>query len=269
MPELPEVETVKSFLYTNLIDDKFIDVKVFDKKIFKNFEPNELLNSKITDIKRRGKFLLIFFYNKKVLVSHLRMEGKYGIDNKQLNPKHTMVSFILSSNRKLDYNDTRKFGTMHLFNEDELNKQIMLKKLGPEPFDKEFNSNYLQSLCFKSNKKIKTFLLDQTNVAGIGNIYVDEILFASSVLPDRLCKSLNTKEINKIVLNTKAIMEKAVQEKGSSIDTYLYDGHNKGNYQNFLKVHTKFKQPCTICNSPIKKQKLNGRGTYFCIVCQK
>ena len=268
MPELPEVETVKEKLKKELLKKRINDVKVFYNGIIatniKDF--NNVKNQEIIDITRRGKFL-IFELSNYYLVSHLRMEGKYFIKkNNDEITKHDHVIFYFS-NFILTYNDTRKFGKMYLVEKDKLYIDTPLNKLGLEPWDNKLNTKYLKDK-FNKNIAIKTLLLDQSIISGIGNIYADEILFLSKIYPKKLGKDLNEKELDNIIKYTKEVLEQGIKNKGTTIHSFSSLG-SIGDNQNHLLVHTKEGLPCVNCSTIIKKIKVNGRGTYFCPNCQK
>ena len=271
MPELPEVETVKNGLKKKILNKKITNCKVLYEGIIaypskEDFITN-IANQTINEIKRRGKFL-IFELDSYYLISHLRMEGKYFIKNpmETLN-KHDHVIFTFSEQEELRYNDTRKFGKMHLVKKDEL-EITPISKLGLEPWDKELTPEYLKNKLNK-NKAIKTLLLDQSIIVGIGNIYADEILFLSRIHPETKGNNLNTQNLKDIIENTKIILEKAIEKGGTTIHSYASVDGITGRFQQELLVHNKKMQPCPICKTEIEKIIVNGRGTYYCKNCQK
>jgi formamidopyrimidine-DNA glycosylase len=268
MPELPEVETVKEKLKKELLKKRINEVNVFYDGIIatdlSSFKKN-IVNQEIIDITRRGKFL-IFELTNYYLVSHLRMEGKYFIKSNELEiNKHDHVIFYFD-NFILCYNDTRKFGKMYLVTKDKL-LDTPINKLGKEPWDKELTCTYLKDK-FNKNIAIKTLLLDQSIISGIGNIYADEILFLSCINPSKKGKALKTKDINNIIDNTKKVLEQGIKNRGTTIHSFTSLGVT-GDNQNHLLVHTREGLPCPVCKSIIRKIKVNGRGTYYCPVCQK
>lgn len=271
MPELPEVETVKNGLKQKILNKKITACKVLysgiiaypDKETF----IKEIVGQIINDIKRRGKFL-IFELDDYYLVSHLRMEGKYFIKEpkEELN-KHDHVIFELDNQEELRYNDTRKFGKMHLVKKDELSL-TPISKLGLEPWDQNLTINYLKDKLNK-NKPIKTLLLDQSIITGIGNIYANEILFLSKINPETLGSKLTNKKIQDIIDNTKKVLENAIELGGTTIHSYASVDGITGRFQQELLVHGKKSEPCPICKNEILKIVVNGRGTYYCPKCQK
>lgn len=273
MPELPEVETVKENLKKRLINTKINDVKVLYNNIIAYPDTNTfektLKNKKVKDITRRGKFI-IFDLEDYYLLSHLRMEGKYFFKNKndQIN-KHEHVIFNLDNNQELRYMDTRKFGKMFLIQKENIDTIGPLKELGLEPFDKKLTPNYLKEKIKNKIIPIKTALLDQSIIAGIGNIYADEILFLAHVNPLKKSNKLKEKELNNIIKSTKEVLNKAIAKGGTTIHTYASVDGIKGTYQDSLFVHNKEKELCKVCQTQIKKIKVGGRGTYYCPHCQK
>ena len=271
MPELPEAETVKNGLKKKILNKKITNCKVLYDNIIAYPEKDKFIkkitNENINNIKRRGKFLL-FELDNYYLISHLRMEGKYFIKEpkEELN-KHDHVIFTLNEKEELRYNDTRKFGKMHLVKKDELSI-TPLSKLGLEPWDKDLKEEYLKE---KLNKKkaIKTLLLDQGIITGIGNIYADEILFLSKIHPEIYGCNLTNKNRKDIIENTKIVLEKAIKSGGTTIHTYTSVDGITGRFQQELLVHGKQNELCQNCNQKIIKIVVNGRGTYYCPKCQK
>ena len=269
MPELPEVETVKNEVKKKLLGKRINDIKIFYDGIIatdlNNFTKN-IVGEEVSDITRRGKFL-IFELDNYYLVSHLRMEGKYFIKkiSDELN-KHDHVIFYFDD-FTLRYNDTRKFGKMYLVEKDKLLTDTPISKLGLEPWDEDLNTKYLSDK-FNNNIAIKTLLLDQSIITGIGNIYADEILFKSHINPMKHGKDLNKKELDNIIINTRIVLEQGIKNKGTTIHSFSSLGE-VGHNQDSLLVHTKEGCPCTICGNIILKTKVNGRGTYYCPKCQK
>ena len=271
MPELPEVETVKNGLKKKVLNKKITGCRVLYDGIIaypdKDKFIKEIINQTINDIKRRGKFL-IFDLDDYYLISHLRMEGKYFI--KEIDEdlsKHDHVIFTLDNREELRYNDTRKFGKMHLVKKDELDI-TPLSKLGLEPWDDNLTIEYLKE---KMNKKkaIKTLLLDQSIIVGIGNIYADEILFLSRINPEMCGCNLTNKNLQDIIDNTKITLEKAIQAGGTTIHSYTAVDGITGRFQQELLVHSRKSESCSECNSEILKIVVNGRGTYYCPKCQR
>lgn len=265
MPELAEVETVRNTLKKKLIGKKIRDIKILYSKMIENdlnFFKENLVNQEIKDILRKGKYL-IFDFDHYYLISHLRMEGKYFI--KDINDKiekHEHVIFYFDD-FTLRYHDTRKFGIMCLIPKDELNDYF--KNVGPD-CNSEIDVNYLLDKLKSKRVPIKTALLDQSIIAGLGNIYVDEVLFKSKIHPLKNSSEINISEAQSILDNAKVILNKAILYKGTTIRSYTSSLGVYGEYQQFLCVHTKEK--CG-CGKNISKIKIGGRTTYYCEDCQK
>lgn len=273
MPELPEVETVKESLKPRLVGRKIKSVNILWDNIIAYPSKEEFIkniNDKIIiDIKRRGKFLL-FDLDEYYLLSHLRMEGKYFFKNQddEIN-KHEHVIFNLDNEQELRYMDTRKFGKMYLIKKEDINNIGPLKDLGLEPWDDNLNGEYLLNKYKNKRLPIKTVLLDQSIIVGIGNIYADEILFLCKINPLKKCNLLSEKESTNIVKYTREVLEKAIKLGGSTIRTYSSVDGVHGLFQNELLVHGKDKGTCPNCNNKIEKIRVGGRGTYYCPKCQK
>ncbi|MCY8047519.1 DNA-formamidopyrimidine glycosylase [Bacillus haynesii] len=274
MPELPEVETVRRTL-AGLVRGKTIDaVEVRWTNIIKRpAEPEEfarlLVGQTIQSIGRRGKFLL-FHLDDCVMVSHLRMEGKYGLHrNGEPLDKHVHVIFRFTDGSELRYRDVRKFGTMHLFKPGEELTELPLRQLGPEPFSSEFTAGYLRERLKKTNRSVKTALLDQRTVVGLGNIYVDEALFRAGIHPETTANKLTKKQT--VLLHEEIVqtLKEAVEAGGSTVRSYINSQGEIGMFQLKLFVYGRKDEPCKKCGSPIEKTVVGGRGTHFCIKCQK
>jgi formamidopyrimidine-DNA glycosylase len=273
MPELPEVETVKRTLSELVVGKTISRVTVKWANIIK--EPDDtkqfemlLLNQTIRDIRRRGKFLL-FECDDVVMVSHLRMEGRYGLYKKdeELTP-HTHVIFYFTDGDELRYQDVRKFGTMHIFPKGSEEEVLPLAQLGIEPFSEQFTAEVLQAAFNKTNRKIKVALLDQKTVVGLGNIYVDEALFRARIHPERLAQALSEEEL--IVLHQAIVttLQEAVDLGGSSIKSYVNGQGEMGLFQQKLDVYGRKNEPCRQCGTEIVKIVVGGRGTHYCPNCQ-
>lgn len=268
MPELPEVETVKETLKKKLLNKTITKIEILEQQIIEypsieDFK-KQIINQTIKDIKRRGKWLL-FELNDYYLLSHLRMEGKYNIKTNEKINKHEHVIFYFD-NFNLRYQDTRKFGRMYLYKKEETFNRKPLNELGLEPWDKELNENYLYDKYKKINKPIKTTLLDQSIITGIGNIYADEILYYSKINPLTKTKELKQEEIKKIIDNTKLVLEQAIKKGGTTIKSFTSSEGIHGGYQQELLVHNQYR--CKKCKEKIEIIKIGGRSTYYCPQCQ-
>ncbi|WP_208964840.1 DNA-formamidopyrimidine glycosylase [Mycoplasmoides gallisepticum] len=274
MPELPEVQTVINYLKTKIINQKINNVIVSALKVLKNATAKEfkkfLVNEHFVDIKRIGKYIIFILSNNKVLVSHLRMEGKYKISQfkAKYDERHVLVRFILDD-FELHYHDTRRFGTFHIHSVLDYQDQDYLKKLAIDPTQEEWDWKYLKNNAQKSSRVIKSVLLDQSVVAGIGNIYADEILFLSKINPAKKANELTDQQFKEISKNATKVLLKAIELNGTTIFSYQFKENHAGSYQDYLNVHLQKDKPCKVCGNLVKKTKLNNRGTYYCAKCQK
>lgn len=266
MPELPEVETIKRELEKAVLGKKIIEVKVNNSKVIK--EPKKeaflkgLKNATIKNALRKGKLLILELASGKSLTIHLKMTGQliYPGDAQQ-----SRVSFRLSDNKWLDFNDRRLLGELRLVND--WTSLKFVKELGPEPFD--LNVDKFKQLLVNKNTKIKPLLMDQTFIAGVGNLYAAEALFRAKIHPERPASSLSEKEKESLFKETTAVLNEAIKYKGSSVDQYIQLSGKPGDYIKYHKVYGREGQACFVCKTPIKRITLGSRGTYFCPKCQK
>lgn len=272
MPELPEVETVRKSLKIKLIGKKITGVCVYYDNIIEypgvlEFK-EKIVGQMINDIDRYGKWL-IFVLDDYYLLSHLRMEGKYFFKSKEDKiSKHEHVVFYLNDGTELRYMDVRKFGKMNLIKKEDIKNIGPLVDLGLEPWDKKLDINYLKSKYKRKKLPIKSVILDQSIIVGIGNIYADEILFLSRINPLKQTCLLEDKELENIIKYTKIVLEKAIEKGGSTIRSYTSVNGVHGLFQQELNVHCREGKPCPRCKEVIKKIKIGGRGTYYCSKCQ-
>ena len=287
MPELPEVEIVRQSLHKKIKKKSIKKVIIRNRnlrfKIPSDFE-SFLKNKKIIEVSRFSKYLIIHFQNKDYCLIHLGMSGTIHILDKKKPLKFTNTSFYHSpflpkkhnhaefifDNLKIIYNDPRRFGFFEIIkNYHDLHKRF--NKMGPEPFSNKFNLNYVVNYFKKKKKDIKSFLIDQNFVSGIGNIYASEILFACKINPFKKAKRLNQNECLNIILNSKKILKKAINKGGSSIRDFKDISGTKGNFQKEFKVYQHEGANCKRlnCNGIIKKKIISNRSTFFCVSCQK
>lgn len=273
MPELPEVENVRRSLL-KLVKGKTVEnVQIGWPKIIhypleiEQFQ-DALHGQTFRGLDRKGKFL-VFQFDDYSLVSHLRMEGHYSLHKKgDPSDKHTHIVFCLTDGAELRYRDVRKFGTMHLYNKGSETEQLPLSKLGPEPFSADFSAAYLMDRLRKTERIIKAVLLDQTVVAGLGNIYADEVLFRSGIHPCRRAKTLTEEEAGMLASQIIQTLNEAIEAGGSSVNTYMNSLGLAGSFQHKLYVYGKKGQECVNCGTMLEKIKAAGRGTHFCPSCQ-
>ena len=274
MPELPEVETVKTILNQQVNGLIIKDIELRYEPMIKNFSPEEfkerLIGQQIETVSRRGKYL-VFHFKDYYLLSHLRMEGKYFYEESdfELN-SHIHAIFKLDNGRQLLYQDTRKFGTFHLYDKQEdLEQTPSFKVLGLEPFSESFTPAYVKGKIENKKKPIKSLLLDQTVVCGLGNIYVDEVLYRAKVHPLTPSQQLTDTEIENVVKYTVEVLARAIELGGTTIRTFTATHGVLGTFQNELLVHQRKGELCHECQTPIEKIKVGGRGTYYCPNCQR
>lgn len=292
MPELPEVQTIVNDLNNKIKGNEILGVSYCDnKKAFKEitfdkFE-KEIKNRKIISVQRRAKYILINLSGDKILLFHLKMTGhlliveslKFKVESgkwvgKDLpvelkDPRNQFIHLVLelSGGKILAFSDVRKFGVIRLENSDYL--ASLESKLGPEPLGSGFDLNQFQKAIEGSNGKIKAVLMDQSKIAGIGNIYGDEILFLAGIRPDRRVKNLSSQEIVKIYKSIPLVLKKALKYRGSSESDYRDASGKKGHYQEHSYVYRKEKQKCGKCGGEIKKIKIGQRSAHYCTKCQK
>lgn len=274
MPELPEVETVRRGL-TALVKEAIIE-KVdlpYPKAVTSDLKAfqEEPVGKTIEAIERRGKYLLFRLSGDQTIVSHLRMEGQYSVEPKGATPhKHTEVIFTLKDDRVLFYNDTRRFGRMTLVKTgDELTQVSGLKDLGPEPTEEDLSLDYMKQIFKKSKRLIKPFLLDQSNIAGLGNIYTDEVLWQTRIHPETTTDKISAQKIRELRENIISEIARATKHHGTTVHSFSNVFGEVGKFQNELDVYGRAKLPCRRCETPLEKIKVGQRGTTFCPKCQK
>jgi len=243
MPELPEVETIRRQLSSKIIGKK-------------------LNGKKIVGLRRRGKVLIVDFSDHSSLIIHLKLTGQL-IFNGQPS-RYTRKVFNFNDGSKLIFNDARKFGWWRKIKD----TKALEKQFGPEALEISLDL-FKELLCRRPNAKIKPLLMDQKFIAGIGNIYSDEILFESKVHPLRQVKTWSEEEIKRIQQNIKKILNKAIKHRGSSVEYYIDACGKKGDYSLYHKVYQKEGEKCSRCGGIVKRLKIGGRSAHFCPSCQK
>lgn len=260
MPELPEVETVVRQLRPKITGRKIKSIIIIDRKLGLSTNYRKVKNKKIQSVLRRGKYIILQLADNLQLIIHLRMTGRLLWQNCRLQTdKHTRAIIRLSPKAYLLLDDLRRFATLGFF----------LPELGREPLWKGFNTSYLRAILINNRKSIKDLLLDQKKIAGIGNIYAAEILFASGIHPRRISYSLKPSEMLKLTKETKRILKLAIKHQGTTISDFADTNKEKGNFQNLIKVYDREGLPCPRCRNKISKIKQQGRSSYFCSRCQR
>lgn len=269
MPELPEVETYRRELAPELQDRTVLSAQVFWPNIVaapdvKQFEAG-IANQQFRDFGRRGKYLLLHLASGKTLIVHLRMTGEVHIHPPDVErDKHTHVIMPLDDGRVLHYRDQRKFGRLWLVDDPE----SVLHRLGPEPLEDEFTHVRLAKGLHGRKASIKALLLNQSIVAGVGNIYADEALFRAGIDPRRAGDTLTEDEISSLRDEIRIVLEMGIDKRGSSLQNYVRLGGMKGGFQDLHQVFRKTGQPCPICATPIERVIVTQRSTHFCPQCQ-
>ena len=289
MPELPEVEVVKRSLESKILNSIIKKVQINDHKLrykVKREIVKKLTGKKIKKIKRRSKFLIFEINKTYLMLVHLGMTGKFFLEDRnkkkfktsfyylldyQKDQKHNRVIFFLSKNRKLIYNDVRKFGFIKLYKLSDYIRISHLKNLGPEPLEKKWNFKYFKNYIVNKKRNIKNILMDQRFVSGLGNIYVNEILFLSGVRPCSEVKELKDFKIKKIIKNSKMILKKSIKLGGSTIKDFSSENGKKGVFQEHLKIYGRKGKKCSNvdCNTNVVRIVISNRATFFCKKCQK
>ncbi|MFC2150702.1 DNA-formamidopyrimidine glycosylase [Calditrichota bacterium] len=265
MPELPEVESICRMLDARITGKVVQDVEVLLQRIIRAGKLDEIKGAKFTAVERRGKYIIFKLDRDLQMYSHLRMTGTFLWKlHKEEAPPHTRAS-IKFEDGILYFRDIRTFGGIWIYH----NGELPWKELGKDPFDKGFTTNYLKE-CFNNRKSpIKVTLLDQSLIAGIGNIYASEILFRSKIDPHRASNEIEIKELSRIRKATISILSDAIDSGGTTFRDFQLSDGKEGAFRDFLKVYNKSGEPCTMCKTTIVKFTQAQRSTYYCPNCQK
>lgn len=271
MPELPEVETVKRILEQEVIGKTIEDIEFYRaKNVVTGAEEfvRTLKGKKIEAMSRVGKFLVFHLSEGHVIVSHLRMEGKYyaGMKDDPVE-KHEILRFLFTDGTRLSYLDTRKFGVLYLEREDDYLAKAPLTEVGTEPWSTDPSA--LLKAYRRKKGPLKEALLDQGIMCGLGNIYADEVLFATSLHPLKACPTLKEEDAEAIVKESSRILKMAIDNGGSTIRSYHPKEGMDGRMQNVLEAYGRVGKPCSKCGLPLKKIRVGGRGTTYCPHCQR
>lgn len=270
MPELPEIETIRLGLQ-NLVGEKITQIFSSNKKLRINstFDFKNLENSIVKSVERRARYLIINLDNQKSLVIHLGMSGRITVAKEFQNLKHDHFICKFNGDLFLIFNDPRRFGFVDLILTENIKNHSSLAKLGPEPLSTDFNENYLAEKIKNKKMNIKTTMMDNEIVVGVGNIYINESLFDSGISPLRDANSLKNSEIKKLINSIKKILNKAIKLGGSSINDYVNAEGKNGGFQDNFKIYGKINEKCLICKNLIRRIVQNGRSSFFCQKCQK
>lgn len=289
MPELPEVETTVNELKEKVLKRTFLDIwtdaeKLIKKPSFEKFKKS-IIGKKIEEIERKGKLTLIKLNDNKAILIHQKLTGhllagKWKKQGKEWKPlgkgelrdpmnRFIHIIFFLDKDLMLALSDLRKFARIEFWDYDLLMKSKRIKELGIDPMDKSFTFLEFEKRIKDKSGKIKQVLMNQKLIAGIGNIYSDEILFYAGVKPSRRAKNLKKNELKKIYTGIKKILREAIKVKGDSFSDYRRPDGSKGRFQDFSKVYRREGKKCFKCNSIILREKIGGRSAHYCPKCQK
>jgi formamidopyrimidine-DNA glycosylase len=273
MPELPEVETVRRSLLP-LCGLAITGVSVTLPKLLQNISVEDFAesvkNKTIEDIGRRGKYLLFHLSGGYTMVVHLRMTGQLRYsDKEELLPAHTHIVLSLSDSKELRYTDIRQFGFWFFGPHAEAMAASRLNNLGPEPLEDDFSLALLQDMLKGRKGNVKAFLLNQQQIAGVGNIYADEALFGAAIHPSRTVDTLTEAEIASLWRSLRDVLAKGVSMRGTTFSDYVDGLGLSGSFQHELKVYARKGKPCSVCSAPIERTIVAGRGTHSCSICQK
>ncbi len=270
MPELPEVETTRRGLAPSLRGRRIVAVQVRQPRLRRPVPPdlgNRVGGKTIQGIERRGKYLL-FSLDGGTLIVHLGMSGSLRLVRRATPEKHDHLILSLDDGRHLVLRDPRRFGTV-LWWQGPVDEHPLLRDLGVEPLEREFDADFLYRSTRSSRRPIKNLLMDQRLVAGIGNIYANEALFLAGVHPTRPADSLEREECDRLATAIKTVLARAIDEGGTTLRDFVNDRGQPGYFQLTLGVYGRAGQPCPRCHTPIQRLTLGQRATYFCHRCQK
>jgi formamidopyrimidine-DNA glycosylase len=287
MPELPEVQTIVSDLNEKIKGDIIIDFWSDWKKSIKmpieRFK-KEIKGRKILSASRIGKNIFVNLSGGKTIYIHLKMTGHLLIKSQIPNPKsqipgkdyfsekvnqHIHHIFYLKSGRTMEFSDVRKFGKIKLEDTDKIGEVKEIKSLGVDAMSRDFTFQNLDEILDKRKTKIKLLIMDQSKIAGIGNIYASEILFEAGILPGRAAENINRQERKRLYESIKKVLKKAIALRGTSDSDYRDTSGAPGGFQNVLKVYRRAGKRCPMCDTIIQREKMGQRGTFFCPVCQE
>ena len=272
MPELPEVETVRTQLEPVLTGRTFEQVDIHDPRLVRPYEPAEvaaeLEGERVAAVERRGKYLIVRFESDRALLIHLRMTGslRHAANGLAEDP-HRRAVVRLDNGSDVAYRDVRRFGTWLLLEPGELGPYLDAR-VGEEPLDALFTAARLGERLAKRRAPIKAVLLDQRTLAGLGNIYVDEALWRARIHPLRPAETIDRTELRRLHRAIRAALEAGIARQGSTLRDYALPDGGSGSMQNEFKVYGRGDEPCDRCGTPIAKTRVGGRGTWFCPTCQ-
>lgn len=291
MPELPEIETIKKGINKLAQGKRFSKVEIRDDKLAKFSQSDfrlKIKGTKLEKTSRRAKMLILETDDKYGFLVHLKMTGQLIFEStsgvkkggghpdksysgKKLPHKYTKIIFRFDDGSRMYFNDIRRFGWVKIVDLDNLDQVNEMKNIGPEPFGRDFTLNYMRDVFNRrGGSNIKNLLMDQKEIAGVGNIYASESLFLAGIDPRRRAGDISQKEIEKIYQAIKKVLRQAIKLKGTSSDTYVDAQGRKGNYRQQARVYDREGEICRLndCQGKVKKIKISNRGTYYCPNCQ-
>lgn len=275
MPELPEVEVTRMGLLPHILGRRITKISHSGKRLRvpvpRKFLAMHVLGKTIVTIDRRAKYLLFRIENGSTLIIHLGMTGKLGlIPSGEPPATHDHLRLLLDDGIEIRFNDTRRFGSVMVWPSTEAKKMeaTFSSRIGVEPFSNDFNISYLQKQSCSRKVPVKNFLMNSSILAGVGNIYANEILFAASVHPQTPTKNITKQEWKIIITATRRILKKAIQSGGSTISDFLGSSGNPGYFQVHFNVYNRASRKCKRCKNSINKTVIGGRATFFCPQCQ-
>lgn len=275
MPELPEVETVRRSLIPVVLQKPIKSVDVYYERILQHIQAqgfrDQLLGRRFLDLSRRGKYLVFQLEGELELVAHLRMTGRliYYSDSSIARAKHTSVIFGFGSGGELRFEDVRKFATLDLVKAGEYEQIKGLAQLGIEPLSEDFTLRVFQEIIENRTAKIKGLLLDQSKIAGLGNIYADESLFLARIHPERPAHSLKKAETKRLHQAIKGVLAEAIEGQGTTLRDYRTGYGREGSFQNKLQIYGKKGEKCPRCGVDLEHKKVAGRTSHYCPACQR
>ncbi len=275
MPELPEVETVRTHLSPRLVGRRFEHVEILDSRLTRPFDPAEvaaeLVQERIDAVDRRGKYLIVRFESGRALLVHLRMTGQLLHTNGDRLPEsdsHRRAVVRLDDGSDVVYRDVRRFGTWLLLEPGELDGYLE-ERVGPEPLAREFTTRQLGEALAARRAPVKAVLLDQRRIAGVGNIYADEALWRAAIHPLRPAGELGPQELSALHRGIRTSLKAGIARQGATLSDYRTPDGGRGRMQDEFKVYGREGEPCERCGTPIEKIRVAGRGTWYCPSCQR
>lgn len=273
MPEMPEVEQVRKTLTPHIKGKTITNIEIYLDRLIQHPSPAEfikgLVGKTIQEVGRKGKYLVLQTAASQKLIVHLRMTGALIAQSSNAPvPKYAKIKFELTDGVTMWFTDIRTFGTLYLVTDNDVFIEGY-ETLGPEPLSAGFSAEYLAPLAAKSRKPIKTFILDQKIIAGLGNIYADECLALSKILPTRIANTLSAEEISRLCDAINAVIAQGIKNRGTTFRDYKDGEGNKGDNQNHLLVYSRAGKACRTCGATLLQIKVGGRGSVYCPECQK